>query len=279
MLSKKQGERVRLSISYIFIWIMVFLAVMPFIYVILTALKSSEQIYDPDQIIPTYITLENFRQVLFQSNFVRYFMNSIFITVVTTAICMVLSVMAAYGLTRYYIIGSEKLKMAVLMTRMFPGILLCIPFYIIMKQIQLIDSYVGLIMMYCSFTLPFAIWNTCAFFNTIPWELEEAAMIDGCGRLRSFFAVIVHVAKPGLFVTALFCFMSSWDEYMYASIFINTTLKKTIQVGMQDFVGQYSVDWGLLMSAVVISLIPLLLFFALVQKNLVDGLSSGAVKG
>ncbi len=258
---------------------MVFLAVMPFIYVILTALKSSEQIYDPDQIIPTYITLENFRQVLFQSNFVRYFMNSIFITVVTTVICMVLSVMAAYGLTRYYIIGSEKLKMAVLMTRMFPGILLCIPFYIIMKQIQLIDSYVGLIMMYCSFTLPFAIWNTCAFFNTIPWELEEAAMIDGCGRLRSFFAVIVHVAKPGLFVTALFCFMSSWDEYMYASIFINTTLKKTIQVGMQDFVGQYSVDWGLLMSAVVISLIPLLLFFALVQKNLVDGLSSGAVKG
>ena len=279
MLSKKQGERVRLSISYIFIWIMVFLAVMPFIYVILTALKSSEQIYDPDQIIPTYITLENFRQVLFQSNFVRYFMNSIFITVVTTAICMVLSVMAAYGLTRYYIIGSEKLKMAVLMTRMFPGILLCIPFYIIMKQILLIDSYVGLIMMYCSFTLPFAIWNTCAFFNTIPWELEEAAMIDGCGRLRSFFAVIVHVAKPGLFVTALFCFMSSWDEYMYASIFINTTLKKTIQVGMQDFVGQYSVDWGLLMSAVVFSMIPLLLFFALVQKNLVDGLSSGAGKG
>ncbi len=279
MLPKKQGERVRLSISYIFIWIMVFLAVMPFIYVVLTALKSSEQIYDPDQIIPTYITLENFRQVLFQSNFVRYFMNSIFITVVTTVICMILSVMAAYGLTRYYIIGSEKLKMAVLMTRMFPGILLCIPFYIIMKQMQLIDSYVGLIMMYCSFTLPFAIWNTCAFFNTIPWELEEAAMIDGCGRLRSFFTVIVHVAKPGLFVTALFCFMSSWDEYMYASIFINTTLKKTIQVGMQDFVGQYSVDWGLLMSAVVISLIPLLFFFALVQKNLVDGLSSGAVKG
>ena len=93
------------------------------------------------------------------------------------------------------------------------------------------------------------------------------------------FHVIIHVAKPGLFVTALFCFMTSWDEYMYASIFINTTLKKTIQVGMQDFVGQYSVDWGLLMSAVVISLIPILIFFALVQKNLVQGLSAGAVKG
>lgn len=95
----------------------------------------------------------------------------------------------------------------------------------------------------------------------------------------SFFHVIIHVAKPGLFVTALFCFMTSWDEYMYASIFINTTSKKTIQVGMQDFIGQYSVDWGLLMSAVVISLIPILIFFALVQKNLVQGLSAGAVKG
>lgn len=148
-----------------------------------------------------------------------------------------------------------------------------------MKQLNLIDSYIGLILMYCSFTLPFAIWNTCAFFISIPWELEEAARIDGCSRLKSFFHVIIHVAKPGLFVTALFCFMTSWDEYMYASIFINTTSKKTIQVGMQDFVGQYSVDWGLLMSAVVISLIPILIFFALVQKNLVQGLSAGAVKG
>jgi len=165
------------------------------------------------------------------------------------------------------------------MTRMFPGILLCIPYYIIMKQLNLIDSYIGLILMYCSFTLPFAIWNTCAFFISIPWELEEAARIDGCSRLKSFFHVIIHVAKPGFFVTALFCFMTSWDEYMYASIFINTTSKKTIQVGMQDFVGQYSVDWGLLMSAVVISLIPILIFFALVQKNLVQGLSAGAVKG
>ena len=259
MLAKQRNEAIRHVIAYVFTIVMVFLAVTPFIYVVLTALKTKEQIYDPSQIIPTHITFDNFRHVLFQSNFVRYFMNSIFITLVTTLICMILSVMAAYGLTRYKIAGAGKIKMAVLMTRMFPGILLCIPYYIIMKQLNLIDSYTGLILMYCSFTLPFAIWNTC--------------------RLTSFFHVIIHVAKPGLFVTALFCFMTSWDEYMYASIFINTTSKKTIQVGMQDFIGQYSVDWGLLMSAVVISLIPILIFFALVQKNLVQGLSAGAVKG
>ena len=114
-------------VAYVFTIAMVFLAVPPFIYVVLTALKTKEQIYDPSQIIPTHITFDNFRQVLFQSNFVRYFMNSIFITLVTTLICMILSVMAAYGLTRYRIVGAGKIKMAVLMTRMFPGILLCIP--------------------------------------------------------------------------------------------------------------------------------------------------------
>ncbi|WP_230399453.1 carbohydrate ABC transporter permease [Novisyntrophococcus fermenticellae] len=278
-MNRIQKERIRTVIAYVFTVLMVAASILPFLYVILTALKSSEQIYDPTQIIPSYITFDNFKQVIFHSNFIRYFVNSIFITVVTMVICMILSVMAAYGLTRYYIAGAEKIKMVILMTRMFPGILLCIPYYVIMKQMNLIDSYVGLIMMYCSFTLPFAIWNTCAFFNTIPWDLEEAAMIDGCSRIRSFFSVILYVAKPGLFVTALFCFMSSWDEYMYAATFINTTLKKTIQVGMKDFIGQYSIDWGLLMAAVVISLIPILIFFALVQKNLVEGLSSGAVKG
>lgn len=279
MIREKGESGIRHLLLHLFIILMVFLAIGPFVYVILTSLKTSEQIYDPNQIIPSYITLDNYYKVVFQSNFIRYFFNSIFITAVTTLICMVLAVMAAYGLTRYYIAGCEKIKMLILMTRMFPGILLCIPYYIIMKQLNLIDSYVGLIMMYCSFTLPFAIWNLCAFFDTVPWDLEEAAMIDGCSRIHSFFYVILYVVKPGLFVTALFCCMSSWDDYMYASIFINTTLKKTIQVGMQDFIGQYSVDWGLLMSAVVIGVIPVLLFFALVQKNLVTGLSSGAVKG
>ena len=201
MHAKQRNEAIRHVVAYVFTIAMVFLAVTPFIYVVLTALKTKEQIYDPSQIIPTHITFDNFRQVLFQSNFVRYFMNSIFITLVTTLICMILSVMAAYGLTRYRIVGAGKIKMAVLMTRMFPGILLCIPYYIIMKQLNLIDSYIGLILMYCSFTLPFAIWNTCAFFISIPWELEEAARIDGCSRLKSFFHVIIHVAKPGLFVT------------------------------------------------------------------------------
>ncbi len=273
---EKRWKRV---VLYAFLILVVLVAMGPFFYVILTALKSPEQIYNPDEIFPSYITFDNFYGVLFQSSFVRYFLNSVFLTVVTTAICMPLSIMAAYGLTRYRILWAETTKISILMTRMFPGILLCIPYYVIMKGLNLIDSYTGLILMYCSFTLPFAIWNMCAFFAKLPWELEEAAFIDGCNRFTAFFHVILHVATPGIYVTALFTFLSTWDEYMYSMIFINTPLKKTIQVGMQDFVGQYQTDWGLLMAAVTLSLIPVLIFFAFVQKNLVQGLSAGAVKG
>lgn len=266
-------------IVYLFLVFMVFVSIGPFIYVILTALKSPEQVYNPNEIIPSYITFENFRGVLFTSRFPRYFFNSVYITVVTMCICMVLSTMAAYGLTRYRILGANTLKMTILMTRMFPGILLCLPFFIIMKKLGLIDSHIGLIMLYCSITLPFAIWNMCAFFSQLPWELEEAAFIDGCTRLSAFFRVMIHVAKPGMFVTALFSFMSSWDEYMYSLTFINTPEKKTVQVGMKDFVGEYGTDWGMMMAAVTLSLIPALVFFGIVQKHLVTGLSSGAVKG
>jgi len=264
---------------YLFLIVTVLVSIGPFLYVFLTTLKQPDQVYDPKEIIPTRITLENYYGVLFQSRFVRYFSNSVFVTVTTMAICMILSTMAAYGFSRYSILGANPLKMTILMTRMFPGILLCLPFYIIMKKLGLIDSYVGLIMMYCSFTLPFAIWNTCAFFSQLPWELEEAAFIDGCSRLSAFFRVMIHVAKPGLFVTALFSFMTNWDEYMYAMTFISTPEKKTIQVGMKDFVGEYGTEWGMMMTAVTLSLIPVFIFFAIVQKHLVTGLSSGAVKG
>ncbi|GHT64291.1 ABC transporter permease [Spirochaetia bacterium] len=267
------------ALVYFYVILMVFIAIAPFVYVILTALKTQDQVYSRTEIWPSHITFSNFYEVLFHSRFIIYFLNSVFIAMVTTFVCLVLSVMAAYGFTRYCILGNIKIKMAILFTRMFPGILLCIPYYIIMQNLKLIDSRFGLILLYCSFTLPFSIWNICAFFDQVPWELEEAAFIDGCNRIRAFFTVIIHVVKPGLFVTALFSFLSSWDEFMYSLIFISTPEKKTIQVGMRDFIGQYSVDWGRLMAAVVLSLIPVIIFFALVQKRLVTGLSAGAVKG
>ena len=279
MRRKKMAMKI---LHYALVILVLVVTLFPFYVMLTTAFKTSEAaVAYPPQIIPKDVTLQHFKDVLNPRIFPfgRYFLNSFKIALTTAGIAIVVGSMAAYSLSRLVFPGRIIFKESTLVVYMFSGILLVVPLFKIVSSIGLNDSMWAVVIADLVSTLPAAIYMLSGYFETIPESLEEAAMIDGCGRLRSFFAVIVHVAKPGLFVTALFCFMSSWDEYMYASIFINTTLKKTIQVGMQDFVGQYSVDWGLLMSAVVISLIPLLLFFALVQKNLVDGLSSGAVKG
>ena len=211
MNSKSMNQKYIRFGAYGFIALVLLVSLGPFLYVILTALKTADQIYDVSELFPSHITFDNFYNVIFKSRFIRYFFNSIFVASVTTILCMVLSLMAAYGLTRYEILGARKIKMGILMTRMFPSILLCIPFYTIMRQLRLIDSYFGLIAMYCSFVLPFAIWNTCAFYMSIPWDLEEAARIDGCSRFYAYRKIIFPLLKPGMFVTALFCFMSIWD--------------------------------------------------------------------
>jgi len=271
--------KLELTVLYILSVIIAAYAFLPFLWVFLTALKSPEQIYNINQIIPTYITFDNFKQVLFQSNFARYFFNSAVISLVVTLISMLFAVMAAYGFCRYHIMGAEKMKMGILFTKMFPGVLLSIPYYVIMRKLNLIDTHTGLIILNCSFVLPFAVWNMCTFFVQIPWEIEEAALVDGCNRFQAFMKTIFPLAKPGISATTLYCFLMSWDEFMYANTFISTAMKKTVQVGIRDYIGEYSTDWGPLMAAVILSLVPVIIFFVFVQDNLVGGLSAGAVKG
>lgn len=275
----KLKKRAEVGVPYILLSIVSLCSIFPFIWVVLTSLKNSTQIFDVAQVIPTSITFENFINVLVKANFLMYFKNSVIVAVSTTVICMMLSITCAYGMTCYRILGGKKIKMAILYTRMFPGVLLSLPYYVIMRNLRLSDSLVGLIFIYCSFTLPFCIWNMQTFFEKLPWELEEAACIDGASRLRSLISVMMPIARPGIVATSLFSFMMSWDEFMFANLFITSTNKKTISLGIQSFIGEYSTDWGSLMAAAVISLIPIIIFFVFAQKSLVGGLSAGAVKG
>lgn len=271
--------KLEMAVLYAIAIITVLCSALPFVWVLMTSVKSPEQIFNTSQIIPTYITFKNFSEVLFHSNFVRYFINSAVISVQVTVISMLFAVMAAYGFCRYHIMGCDRIKLGILFTKMFPGVLLSIPYYVIMKKMGLIDTHLGLVIINCSFVLPFAVWNMCTFFLQIPWEVEEAALVDGCNRFQAFTKTIFPLAKPGISATTLYCFLMSWDEYMYANTFINTTLKKTVQVGIRDYIGEFSTDWGPLMAAVILSLIPVIVFFVFVQDNLVGGLSAGAVKG
>lgn len=267
------------TVIYVFLILFVGFCLLPFIWVILTSLKTADQIYDISQIIPTRFTLENYKKAIINANLLMYFKNSVIIGVCTTSICILLAVSAAYGLVRFNIVGGEKLKMGILYTRMFPAILLSLPYYIMMRQFNLGDTLLGLILVNCSFTLPFCIWNVQAAFEKLPWELEEAACVDGASRIRAVFTIMLPIAFPSIMVNALYAFIMSWEEYMFANLFINTTAKKTIQLGVQSFIGEYSTDWGGLMAAAVISFLPIVIFFAIIQRKLISGATDGAVKG
>ena len=266
-------------LTYLFLLIVALASLIPLVYVVLTSLKSQEQIFDINQIIPSFVTLNNFFNVIVKADFMLYYRNSVIVAVCCTLVCMLLSIGCAYGMTRFRIRWSQKLKLGILYTRMFPSILLSLPYYVIMRNLHLSDSLTGLVLVYCSFTLPFCIWNMQTFFADMPWELEEAACIDGASRPVALFHVILPLARPGIVATSLFSFLSCWDEYMFANLFISSDSKKTISLGIQSFIGEYTTDWGSLMAATVIALVPIALFFFFAQKSLIGGLSAGAVKG
>lgn len=266
-------------LTYVFLAVVTLASLLPLSYVVLTSLKNQNQIFDVNQIIPTAVTLENFHRVLVEADFLMYFKNSVLVSVSCTLVCMLLSIGCGYGMTRFRIRGAQKIKMGILYTRMFPAILLSLPYYVIMRALHLSDSLVGLTLIYCSFTLPFCIWNMQTFLSSLPWELEEAACIDGAGRATALFRIILPLARPGIVATSLFSFLSCWDEYMFANLFISTSSKKTISLGIQSFIGEYTTDWGSLMAATLVALVPIIVFFFFAQKNLIGGLAAGAVKG
>ena len=276
---RKAKRRAMDIVVYVFLSLVSLTALIPLLYMIITALKTYNQVFDINEIIPKTITFQNYVQVIGKANFMIYFRNSVIVAVTTTLLCMLLSIAAGYAMTRYRIIGAKKLKVGILYTRMFPSILLALPYYVIMKNLHLGDSLPGLILIYSSFTIPFTIWNMQTFFMQLPWDLEDAARIDGCTRTQALFKVILPLARPGIIATSLFSFMTCWDEYMFANLFISSTSKKTVSLGIQSFIGEYSTDWGCMMAATVIAMIPVLIFFLIAQKHLVSGLSAGSVKG
>lgn len=279
MARRKSCRETTSWMTYVFLSLVALASLIPLSHVVLTSLKSQEQIFDINQIIPTTVTLGNFFHVLVEADFMVYFRNSVIVAVCCTLICILLSVGCAYGMTRYRIRWAQRLKLGILYTRMFPSILLSLPYYVIMRNLHLSDTLVGLILVYCSFTLPFCIWNMQTFFADMPWELEEAACIDGASRTVALFRVILPLARPGIVATSLFSFLSCWDEYMFANLFISSSDKKTISLGIQSFIGEYTTDWGSLMAATVVALVPIIVFFFFAQKNLIGGLAAGAVKG
>ena len=260
-----------------------FVVLVPLYVVLTTSIKPLADVQGLFQWIPSRVTLEPYVQIWQTVPLAQYFRNSLIITTSATVLSVAMAVLAAYSLARLRFKGQRSFSLVVLSTQMFPGILFLLPLFLIFVQIQrtvgvqLTGSYLGLIITYMTFSLPFSIWMLTGYFASIPKELEEASMIDGTGRLGALFRVIIPVAKPGIIAVAVYAFITAWGEVLFASV-LTSKDTRTLSIGLRAYASQQDVYWNQLMAASVVVSLPVLIGFMLVQKHLITGLSSGAVK-
>lgn len=257
--------------------------VVPLYVVLTTSIKPLADVQGLFTWIPSRVTLEPYVQIWQTVPLASYFKNSLIVTISATVLSVAMAVLAAYSLARLRFRGQRSFSLVVLSTQMFPGILFLLPLFLIFVQIQrtvgvqLTGSYLGLIITYMTFSLPFSIWMLTGYFASIPKELEEASMIDGTGRLGALFRVVIPVAKPGIIAVAVYAFITAWGEVLFASV-LTSKDTRTLSIGLRAYASQQDVYWNQLMAASVVVSLPVLIGFMLVQKHLITGLSSGAVK-
>ena len=229
---------------------------------------------------PATVSLQNFTDVLTQQPFLRWMLNSAIVSALTTVLGVFLACTAAYAFSRFQFPGRRAGMMSFLVSQMFPGTLLLVPIYIIITQwLGLGNSFIGLVLVYSVTAIPFCVWMLKGYFDTIPLEIEESAIMDGASRQAIFFRIILPLAKPAVAVTALFSFMTAWNEFILAATFLEEEVKYTAPVGLKFFVGGFASQWGYFAAGSIIISIPVVLLFLYLQKYLVSGLTAGGVKG
>jgi ABC-type glycerol-3-phosphate transport system permease component len=255
-------------------------ALFPVYWVVITSLKPRSEIYTrtPD-LWPSNPQWDQYPRVLGEGHVGRALLNSLIVAGGTMIVCLIVGAMAAYALARYRVRITSLLLMLVLMTQMFPLVVLVIPLFVIMRKADLLGTYWGLVVAYLAFTVPLAIWVMRGFLITIPAELEHAARIDGATRLGAMWRVILPLAAPGLATTAVLCFLEGWKEFMLALTFINDENRKTLPLVLQSFVGRGDTDWGAIMATSVIYTLPVALVFLVLRKHLMTVRTAGALKG
>jgi ABC-type glycerol-3-phosphate transport system permease component len=252
----------------------------PFVWMILTALKPrTEMFVSPPTLLPSAFTLDNVVRLFAETRFGTYLANSALVAAGTVVLTLAVAIPGAYALTRFRWRGREAVSMTVLFTYMFAPIMVIIPFYVLMRSLQLTNTRLGLVLAYTAFCLPFALWLLRSFFQSIPLELEEAALTDGASRPRAVLYVVLPLALPGLIATSTFTFILAWNDYIFARVLLSADELKTLPVGIADLYNASVVDWGLIMSAGTLVLVPVFIVFLFIQKYLVAGWGSGGIKG
>lgn len=262
-------------------FVVCFIFAIPFLWMILTSIKPTSELFStPVRFFPEQgVYWRSYVEVWNSGNFDRYFFNSVLVASVATFGSVGISILAGIGFARYKLIGSNTLLLGVLLSQLFPLVLLVPPFYTTMRDMGILDTHLSLIIAYVSFALPFSIWMLTGYFRSIPVELEESAMIDGTSRLGAYLRITLPLAGPGIAATLIYCFILAWNEFLFATTFISSPELRTLPIGLQAFIGQYQTDWNLLMAGAVVTTLPVVVLFVFLQRYLVAGLTAGAVKG
>jgi len=251
----------------------------PMYWIIVTSLKTDLQVAREHSLVPNSVTLANYHTILFTTNFLLYIKNSIEVAVVTTALSMIFGSAAAYAISRLHFNGRGAVARAIVVSYLVPGSLLFISLFEVLTTLNLTDKLTGLMVVYLSFTLPFCTWLMTGYFRSIPVELEEAALVDGCTRVRALIHIILPLTLPALVVVTLFSFTQSWNEFLYALVFISSDSNKTFTVGLIGLIQGDTLPYSLMMAAATLGMIPPLIVYVISQRWVVSGLAAGSVKG
>ncbi len=257
-------------------------AMLPFVWVFLASFKTRAELYaTPIVYLPASLSVANYVEAWTSklTPFSRFFANSLWVSSVTMVATTLVSILAGYALARFRFAVRQTFLLIFLATQMFPAVLLIAPLLSQWYALGLIDTYQALIYSNFSFTVPFTVWMLVGYFESIPLELEESAMLDGCNRFGALCRVVLPLAAPGVAATAIFAFVASWSELLFAITFTSQTEMRTLSAGLLFMVGQYEIQWGQLSAGVIISTVPVAILFTYLQRHLIQGLSAGAVKG
>jgi len=276
----QQNARNRFLISLI-VWPIVLIVVFPFIWMLLTSVKPQTELFKiPPSFWPTRITFEHYQTLFEKTSFLKYLLNSIVLSTLTTVVVTVIAVLGAYSLTRFFYPGRERIATLVLFTYLLPSVVLVLPLYLMMVKIGIANSLLSLVVAYVSFALPYALWLLRSFMASMPEDLESAALVDGAGRIGAFIDIVLPQTLPGIISTALFTFIAAWNEYFYALILVNTDEARPATTGVISMlVTSFNIEWSLLMAASVAMSLPLIIIFVFLQGFLLRGFAGTGVKG
>jgi multiple sugar transport system permease protein len=251
----------------------------PFIWTFLTSIKNPADMFTKEVIYITNTpTLANYKALFEKTDFFKSMINSFLVAAITSILSLIVATMAGYSFSRYRYKGRKLFMSSFILMYMFPPVLFLIPLFTILKSINLLNTFTGLILAYCTFTIPFSIWLMTGFINDLPIELEEAAIIDGATKFQSILKIVIPLVAPGFVATGSYIFINAWNEYLFAVMFTNQKTQ-TLTVAIYGFITQFAIQWDLLTSGGIIAVIPVVIIFVLVQKKLIKGLTAGAVKG